>query len=157
MNFHKTMTGTHCSISDSFHVPDVVYGNIAHYSELVPLDLFLSGGAYWVGMEQGGPRCLPDEQWPRLCLLTSALLKWKKRLLEQGVHIFKSITFSHKLLGPWKLFWEPVDVTQESALKMKSKWPFLCSIKCKHVKRASFQWNVLLWNSVCAELHLRFA
>ena len=40
------MTGTHCSISGSFHVPDVVYGNIAHYSELVSLDLFLSGGAY---------------------------------------------------------------------------------------------------------------
>ena len=46
MNFHKMMTETHCRVSDRSHVPDVVYGNIAHYSELVPLDSFLSCGAY---------------------------------------------------------------------------------------------------------------
>lgn len=133
MNFHQMMTETHCSASDSSHVPDVVYGNIARYSELVPLDSFLSCGAYWVEMEQEGPRCLMDEQWPRLCFLTSTLLKWEKRLLEQRVHIFKCITLFHKLLGVWKLFCEAVDTTQESPLKMKSKWHFLCSIKCKHV------------------------
>ena len=40
------MIGTHSSFSDGSHVPDVVYGNIAHYTELVPLDLLLLRGAY---------------------------------------------------------------------------------------------------------------
>lgn len=40
------MTGTHYNASDSSHVSDVVYRNIAHYSELVSLDSFLPCGAY---------------------------------------------------------------------------------------------------------------
>lgn len=58
-----------------------------------------------------GQHALVDEQPPRIYLLTSTPLEFDKRLLEQGVHIFKCITLFHKLLGLWKLFRESVDAT----------------------------------------------
>lgn len=131
------MKGTDCSVSDSSHIPNI-YGNIAHYSELVPPDLFLPRGTYWVEKEHEGPTCLSGWMVTKLCLLTSILLKWDKRLLKQGVHIFKCMTLFHNLLGLWKLFYEPVDATQESALEMKSKWPFCVPLNVNMLRQDFF-------------------